>query len=105
MNERDPTKDERKPANAFEAHAQTVIQVVITAILLWVGNAVLNVRDSTIRLEASSAQSRDDVKDIKAELAALRTQILGATAAGLSAQVQIKELEGRVGKIEGAPRK
>lgn len=86
--------------NGFERHIQTVIQVIITALLLWVGNAVLNVRDSAIRLEEKYAQTRSDVIEIKAELAALRTQIAVAAATGLSTQTQIKDLETRVGKVE-----
>jgi len=86
--------------NGFERHIQTVIQVIITALLLWVGNAVLNVRDSAIRLEEKYSQTRSDVIEIKAELAALRTQIAVAAAIGLSTAGQIKDLEARIGRIE-----
>lgn len=102
MDERDAEAPERrKQPDAFERHLQTGIQVVLTALVLWFGNKLLSVSDSTIRLEVNAAQSQEAMKDIKTEVTALRTQVLGATAAGLSSQAQIKELETRLTKIEG----
>jgi ribosomal protein L29 len=86
--------------NGFERHIQTVIQVVITALLLWIGSAVLNVRDSSIRLEEKYTQTRSDVVEIKAELAALRTQLAVASATGQTTTTQIREFEQRLTKVE-----
>ena len=93
-------QEKRKPMNGFERHVQTVIQVLITALLLWVGSSVLSVRDSAIRLEEKYAQTRSDVGDIKTELAALRTQISVAAATSANAQQQIKDLEVRIIRLE-----
>lgn len=92
--------DERRLGNGFERHIQTVIQVIITALVLWVGGAVMNVRDSAIRLEEKGVQVRADIVEIKAELAGLRTSIALAAASDIRTQVQIREIEARLGKIE-----
>ena len=93
-------EEKRESVNGFERHIQTIVQVIITALVLWVGNTVTNVRDSTIRLEEKYSQTRSDVVEIKAELAALRTQIAVAAATSIGTQTQIKDLEARVSKVE-----
>lgn len=64
--------EERRKNGVFTGHLQTVIQVLGTAILLWVGSSLLDVRDRLIRLEvlyqAQSATSSAEILLIKERL-------------------------------------
>lgn len=44
-------QSERRKNSGFVGQIQTVIQVIGTAILIWVGSSLIDVRDRLIRLE------------------------------------------------------
>jgi len=46
--------DNRRRRGLFEQRVQTVLMTVVTALILWVGNSLLDVRDRLTRLEISS---------------------------------------------------
>lgn len=52
--------DQPKPATAFEQHAQTIVGLILVAVLLWVGNTVTNtqvkVAEVSPKLDSLSAR-------------------------------------------------
>lgn len=64
------TNERRK--GSFVNQVQTVIQVIATAILLWVGTSLIDVRDRLIRLEilyqTSAATATAEILRIKERL-------------------------------------
>ena len=62
MTDREPT---------FERRIQTVVQIIIAAILLWMGNA--------------SVETRQDVAVIKSQIADMRIAVTQAQAAAIAA--------------------
>jgi phage shock protein A len=86
--------------SSFEKHAQTTIQVAIAALLTWVGNAVVGVRDSNIRLEVQYSQVREELQSVKADVAALRSAVgnIATSTGGFTLQ----DMERRVSRMERA---
>ena len=75
---------DREPT--FERRAQTVIQIVIAAVLLWIGN--------------SGVETRQDIAVIKSQLidmkiAVVQAQTAAATATAAAAAVLARELKER----------
>lgn len=50
----------------FERRIQSIIQIVITAMVMWVGYTVLGVRDSAIRQEVQNVQTAKDIATLTA---------------------------------------
>jgi cell division protein FtsB len=75
-------------SGTFQKYVQAVVQVVITALLLWIGITTLNTsRDIgtlSVKLEERSTQTSKDISDLKAEIITLKTQInnVAISAAG-----------------------
>lgn len=65
--------------NGFEKHAQTAIQVILVAITIWVGSAIITLRDSSIRMEEKHTQMRETLIELRKDMA----QIQGALALGV----------------------
>lgn len=61
--------------DGFEKHAQTAIQIIIVSMTLYVGSAVLSLRDAVIRLEEKGTQTREGIVDLKSEIAGIRSQM------------------------------
>lgn len=66
---------ERRKSSGFVGQIQTVVQVIGTAILIWVGSSLLDVRDRLIRLEVlyqtGTATSTAEILRIKERVDAL----------------------------------
>ena len=46
--------EEKLKVGTFEQRSQTVLMAVVTALLLWVGSTLLDIRDRLTKLEISS---------------------------------------------------
>ena len=81
--------EEPKPSSIFERHAQTVIGAILLAILLWTGNALIDVRDRLGRIEVyqMNAAGRDAMSDTA--INELRNKL---DAAGMQLAEQSKQL-------------
>jgi hypothetical protein len=69
---------EMKPVSAIERHIQTMLAVIVSSILLWVGNTVSGSREEIVRLQeqVSSMQSRlDVVNEMDRRLSALEMRV------------------------------
>ncbi len=69
---------ETKPVSAIERHIQTMLAVIVSSILLWVGNTVSGSREEIVRLQeqVSSMQSRlDIVNEMDRRLNALEMRV------------------------------
>ena len=73
--------------NAFERHAQTVIVLLLTALLLWVGNTVqqMSVVIATLEVEVKYLRTSPEVKSGQLVLIEDRLQAIELQLAGLSA--------------------
>ena len=69
----------------FERHAQTVLQVVIAALLVWVGGEIVTLGKGVTRLEAQTVQTSKEISEMKAEIVVLRGQITTAALAAATA--------------------
>lgn len=81
--------------NGFERHAQTAIQVVLVAVTLWVGSAVISLRDSSIRLEEKQSQMKESMADLKVEIAALKILVTSVIEKNQELAAKIRDLESR----------
>lgn len=86
--------------SGFEKHAQTAIQVILVGITLWVGSAIITLRDAAIRLEEKTAQTRESLTDVKAEIGALRIILSTNVEKNVILDQKLKELESRINNIE-----
>lgn len=86
--------------SGFEKHAQTAIQVILVGITLWVGSAIITLRDTAIRLEEKAAQTRESLGDVKAEIGALRIILSSSVEKNVILEQKLKEIETRVNNIE-----
>lgn len=89
-NNKDTTMATRSlgPVN-FEQRAQTVIQLLIVALVGWGGLSLIDLGKSVTKLEAittlTSAQTAKDIADLRTGLEAVRTQALSASTAATAA--------------------
>jgi hypothetical protein len=76
------------PVN-FEQRAQTVIQLLIVALVGWGGLSLIDLGKSVTKLEAittlTTAQTMKDIADLKIGLEAVRSQAVTATTAATAA--------------------
>jgi chromosome segregation ATPase len=84
----------------FQQHAQTAIQVILVAITMWVGSAIITLRDSSIRLEEQYKQTRESLTELKAELAALRILIASSSERQVDFNYRLNNLEARIVNLE-----
>lgn len=89
-------------SSGFEKHAQTAIQVILVGITMWVGSAIITLRDSSIRLEENHKQTQQALVDIKGEVAALRSIIAVAGEQRVDLMQRLTSLEFRVEALEKA---
>ena len=81
----------------FERRAQSVVQAVILALMLWVGYSVIGLREGQIALNVQSQQTmrenadlRVEIASLKREISDLKTQIVAATIAAVAGKRQDK---------------
>jgi len=90
------TMDGDNRRNNFEQRAQTIIQVVICAVLAWGGSSLLSVREGLITVSKdlatqqattaiTTAQTVKDISDLKVGLEAVKNQAVSDTAAATAA--------------------
>ena len=87
-------------SSGFEKHAQTAIQIILVAITIWVGTAILTLRDSSIRLEENHKHLVQALSDIRGEVAALRSIAVTQAEQRLEVLHRIVTLENRVENLE-----
>lgn len=67
--------------SSFEKHLQTVVQVIVTVVLIWVGSSLLDVRDRLIRLEvltqSGSVLTAAEITRLKERVDVLERQAKG----------------------------
>ena len=71
--------------SSLERHAQTVLQVLVTAALIWVGTSMVGLREDVVALKILVAQATQENVSLKAEIRELRSQVLAAASAAASA--------------------
>lgn len=59
-------------ASVFERHAQTLVGVVASALMLWTGNTLLDVRDRLARIEVHQLNDANHGIAMRKELGELR---------------------------------
>ena len=59
-------------AKTFDMYAARVVEVVVGAILLWVGFQLLNLRDSAVRAQEHDAANTEAITEAKRDIADLR---------------------------------
>ncbi len=69
----------------FNKHAQTVIQIIIATLLIWVGYSTVSLRESVIRLETRHEQSLREIADLRQDVYAVRNQLIAAATAATAA--------------------
>jgi hypothetical protein len=83
------TDDHENRRTNFEQRAQTIIQVVISGVLVWVGSSLIDFGKSLATLSATTTltniQTAKDISDLKLQLEAVRTQAMNATTAATAA--------------------
>lgn len=57
----------RRESSALERHAQTLVTAVILAVLLWIGSAVVDVRDRLSRYEERNVTQSAQLNQILAD--------------------------------------
>jgi hypothetical protein len=57
---------ERRKTGALERHIQTFVQAALLAVLFWIGNTVVDVRDRVNRMEEKNASFAATVEELKA---------------------------------------
>jgi hypothetical protein len=87
-------------SNGFEKHMQTAIQVILVGITMWVGSAIITLRDSSIRLEEKYGQLQATVVDLKSEVAALRSILSASVERNIDTTHTLRNLESRVERLE-----
>lgn len=73
----------------FEQRVQSVIQIVIVALLIGIGTALLDLVKSNARQEVTNAQTAKDISDLKTEMAVLRLQVTNAALAAANAATAV----------------
>ena len=71
--------------SSLERHAQTVLQVLVTAALIWVGSSMVGLREDVVALKILVSQATAENVSLKAEIRELRSQVLNAASAAASA--------------------
>ena len=81
-----PPKDddvERRRGTALENHAQTIISIIITGLIVWIGSTVSTLATDFASLnsafEVQISELKEDNKEIKVQMHALRTVVDQAT--------------------------
>ena len=80
---------DKEQARGFERHAQTVIVLILTALLLWVGNTTQEMAVALAKLEVEVKYLREtphpiegnQLVQIEVRLQAIELQLAGLTAA------------------------
>ena len=78
-------QDEGARRSNLERHAQTVLQVLVTAAVIWVGSSMVGLREDVVALKILVAQATAENVSLKAEIRELRSQVLNAASAAASA--------------------
>lgn len=75
----------------FERRAQSIVQAVILALVIWVGYSIIGLREATIEMRGQIVQVareneilKQEVLALKKEITDLKTQLLTATLAAAS---------------------
>jgi TolA-binding protein len=89
-------------ATGFEKHAQTAIQVILVAVTLWVGSAVLTLRDASIRTEEKNTQMRESIIELKGEISRLSSSFALIAERNFATSHQMRDIETRLAQIERA---
>jgi len=69
----------------FERRAQSVVQVIITLILSWIGFSVVDLGKSVVALQVQTAATALIITEMKADGVVLRTQVSTAALAANTA--------------------
>lgn len=72
-------------SSGFERHAQTVIQVVMAASIIWGVTELVSIGKSMVKLEVQQTNSANEVLQLKTEVNNLRVQLTGVANAAANA--------------------
>ena len=72
-------------SRAFERHAQTVIQVIMAAAIIWGVTELVSIGKSVAKLEVQTTQSASEVGQLKTEINSLRVQLTSVANAAANA--------------------
>ena len=81
----DTSDDERRTTGSFERRIQSVVQLIISALLVWVGFTVVDMGKSIIRLEERGLQTTTAISEMKVSNAELKVQVTAAALAASNA--------------------
>lgn len=70
---------------SFERHAQTVIQVVMAASIIWGVTELVSIGKSVVKLEVQLTNSASEVSQLKTEVNNLRVQLTSVANAATNA--------------------
>lgn len=95
----------------FASSAQFVLQAIVLALLLWIGQTVLTLRDASleqkyknINQELRDTQIQKEVADVRSELQALRVQVgaiaTNTAASAASAAIASQAAENARGRVK-----
>lgn len=79
------TENGAKNNNSFERHAQTVIQVVIAAAMIWGVTELVSIGKSVVKLEVQLLHSASETSQMKTEINNLRVQLTSVANAATNA--------------------
>lgn len=95
---------ERRKVGNLERHIQTAIQIILVALIMWVGNTSLETRDSITELKTQMTEARQQIGEMnqRFDRYLLRTE---ADARFDSLKAQNTEIAARLDRIDrGIPR-
>jgi cell division protein FtsB len=86
-------------AHFLDRYAARIIEVVIAALLLWVGIELLNLRDASARAQERTAAIAEGVSELKRDVAELR---MASTNHLMQDKHEFNALDARVLRLETA---
>lgn len=76
---------DRRHSGGVERHAQTIIQVIIVALLLWVGQSTVQTREDIVALRVNDQNRSAMMAAMQNEIISIRTNASTASAAATAA--------------------
>lgn len=91
-------KDRRNHNASMERRAQTVIQAIILALVLFVGSSIIKTREDIVELRVNDLNRATTITSIQNELATIRSNSATAAAAAVTAAAALATASGRRGQ-------
>ena len=83
--------------STFERHAQTVLGVVVTGGILWLGSSIIELGKEQSRATIQIVQMREDVRTLQGDLQRMSAERYTAG----EARRELQRLEDRLERLEG----